>query len=380
MRLNRENARHPGNSPRVMRTASGVLLTALIIAGLVSCSHRRAENEERFELKGKVVNVDKRGAVVSIAHESIPGYMEGMTMPFKLKDSSLLDVMTTGDRVQATLVVAGARSWLEDVVVVHESVDASATSSSSLEPKPGDEVPDFTIVNQNGKRVSFHQYRGRIVLLTFIYTRCPLPDYCPLMTENFSEIEKALKSDPELYSKTRLLSISVDPEFDKPKVLREYAAAHGADTAHWDFAGGTKDEVKKVATYFGMQYWREGDQVIHSLRTAIVGADGKLVKVYRGNEWKPEEIATELRSLASPGEQRANSDNYHGVGVIESIDREGAFVQIDHEDIKDLMPAMNMPYRVKDKSLLDSVAPGDKVDFWLESTPSGLIVVRFQKR
>ncbi|MEK6285543.1 MAG: SCO family protein [Acidobacteriota bacterium] len=299
MRLNCENARQPANSPRVMRTASGLLLTALIAAGLVSCSHRRAENEERFELKGKVVNVDKRGAVVNIAHESIPGYMEGMTMPFKLKDSSLLDVMTTGDRVQATLVVGGARSWLEDVVVVHESVDATATSSSSLEPKPGDEVPDFTLVNQNGKRVNFHQYRGRIVLLTFIYTRCPLPDYCPLMTENFSEIEKALKSDSELYAKTHLLSVSVDPEYDTPKVLREYAAAHQADTGHWEFAGGTKDEVKEIATYFGMQYWREGDQVVHSLRTAIVGADGKLLTLYRGSEWKPSEIGTELRNLAN---------------------------------------------------------------------------------
>jgi Cu/Ag efflux protein CusF len=116
------------------------------------------------------------------------------------------------------------------------------------------------------------------------------------------------------------------------------------------------------------------------LRTAIVGADGKLVKLYRGSEWKPEEIVTELRGLSSSGGQRANTDGYHGVGVIDSIDRVGAFLQIDHEDIKDLMPAMNMPYHVKDKSLLDVAAPGDKVDFWLESTSAGLVVVRIQKR
>lgn len=347
---------------------------------LTACRPRATGPEQRYPIKGKVVNVDKRGSAVTISHEPIAGYMEAMTMPFKLKDQSLLDVMTDGDRLQATLVVAGLRSWLEDVVVVHESADPGATSVNSIEPKPGDEVPDFSLLNHDGKRITFRQYRGRIVVVTFIYTRCPLPDYCPLMTENFSAIEKALKSDSELYSKTRLLSISLDPDYDKPKVLREYAAAHGADTAHWDFAGGTKDEVKKVATYFGMQYWREGDQVVHSLRTAIIGTDGKLVKVYRGNEWKPEEIAVELQGLASPGEQNASSNNYHGVGVIDSIDRVGEFVQIDHEDIKDLMPAMNMPYRVKDKSLLDSIAPGDKVDFWLESTPSGLLLVRIQKR
>jgi protein SCO1/2 len=363
------------------RSATRAILVLAVVSILpTACRPRATGPEQRYPIKGKVVNVDKRGSVVTIAHEPIPGYMEAMTMPFKLKDSSLLDVMTDGDRLQASLVVAGARSWLEDVVVVRESADPGATSVNSIEPKPGDEVPDFALVNQDGKRMTLRQYRGRTVVVTFIYTRCPLPDYCPLMTENFAEIEKVTKSDPELYSKTHLLSISVDPEFDKPKVLRDYAALHGADTAHWDFAGGTKDEVKKVATYFGMQYWLEGDQVVHSLRTAIIGADGKFIKLYRGSEWKPEEIATELRSLIRPGDQQATSDGYHGVGVIDSIDRVGAFLQIDHEDIKDLMPAMNMPYHVKDKALLDVAAPGDKVDFWLESTPSGLVVVRIQKR
>jgi protein SCO1 len=363
------------------RSATRAILVLAVVSILpIACRPRATGPEQRYSIKGKVVNVDKRGSVVTIAHEPIPGYMEAMTMPFKLKDSSLLDVMTDGDRLQASLVVAGSRSWLEDVVVVHESADPGATSVNSIEPKPGDEVPDFALVNQDGKRMTLRQYRGRTVVVTFIYTRCPLPDYCPLMTENFAEIEKATKSDPELYSKTQLLSISVDPEFDKPKVLRDYAALHGADPAHWDFAGGTKDEVKKVATYFGMQYWLEGDQVVHSLRTAIIGADGKFIKLYRGSEWKPEEIAAELRSLVRPGDQQANSDGYHGVGVIDSIDRVGAFLQIDHEDIKDLMPAMNMPYHVKDKALLDVAAPGDKVDFWLESTPSGLVVVRIQKR
>jgi protein SCO1 len=302
MRLNRKNVESPGRATRVMSAAKWLVLTVLAIPGLVSCSHRRPENEQRFELKGKVVSVDKRGAAVTISHEAIPGYMEAMTMPFRLKDPSLLDVMADGDRVQATLVVAGARSWLEDLVVTRETADQSNISKAEgwIEPKPGDTVPDFALVTQNGKRINFHQYRGRAVLLTFIYTRCPLPDYCPLMTDNFFEIEKALKSEPELYSKTHLLSISVDPEYDTPKVLREYADAHRADTSHWDFAGGSKDEVKRVATFFGMQYWRDGDQVVHSLRTAIIGPDAKLVKLYRGNEWKPAEIAAELHNISIP--------------------------------------------------------------------------------
>lgn len=225
--------------------------------------------------------------------------MEAMTMPFKLKDERLLKDLAEGDCVQATLVVAGLRSWLEDVVVTRETIDPSSLGKAAtwVEPKPGDEVPDFKLIDQNGKRFGFHQYRGRIVVLTFIYTRCPLPDYCPLMTDNFAEIEKALESEPDVYASTHLLSITLDPEYDTPKVLREYAARHSVDSVHWDYATGTKDEVKQIATYFGMQYWREGDQVVHSLRTAIVGADGKLVKLYRGNEWKPDEIVSELRNV-----------------------------------------------------------------------------------
>ena len=355
------------------------LIFALLLA--VACVTPSTGPQHRYSIKGIVVSVDKKGATVTIAHEAIPGYMEAMTMPFKLKDERLLKDLAEGDSVQATLVVAGLRSWLEDVVVTRETVDPSnlAKAETWVEPKPGDEVPDFKLEDQNNKRISFHQYRGRIVVLTFVYTRCPLPDYCPLMTDNFGEIEKALKSEPESYPKAHLLSITLDPEYDTPRVLREYAALHSAGSALWDFATGTKDEVKQVATYFGMQYWRDGDQVVHSLRTAIVGPDGKLVKLYRGNEWKPEEIIRELRDLLAPGEE-ASKDVHRGVGVVESIDRENAAVQIDHEEIKDVMPAMNMPYGVKDRSLLDSIAAGDKIEFWLKSTPSGLIVVKIKKR
>ena len=285
----------------ISRIRCVVVVAALILSGTAASCRPRGP-EQRYELKGKVVLVDKQGSTVTIAHETIPDYMEAMTMPFKLKDERLLKDLAEGDSVQATLVVAGLRSWLEDVVVTRETVDPSNLGKPEtwVEPKPGDEVPDFKLEDQNNNRISFHQYRGRIVLLTFIYTRCPLPDYCPLMTDNFAEIEKALKSGSESNPKTHLLSITLDPEYDTPRVLREYAAQHSAGSAHWDFATGTKDEVKRVATYFGLQYWRDGDQVVHSLRTAIVGPDGKLVKLYRGNEWKPDEIVRELRNLTSP--------------------------------------------------------------------------------
>jgi protein SCO1/2 len=274
-------------------------IAALVFA--VACQPRASGPEERYPIKGQVVSVDKRGSTVTIAHEDIPGFMEAMTMPFDLKDRRLLDQLAEGDGIQATLVVAGLRSWLEEVVVTRETVDPSSVGKAAawVEPKPGDEIPDFKLIDQNGKRFGFHQYRGRVVVLTFIYTRCPLPDYCPLMTDNFAQIEKALKSSSESNAGVQLLSITLDPEYDTPKVLREYAAAHSSGSDHWDYATGTKDEIKQIAGYFGLQYWAEGDQIVHGLRTAIVSPDGKLVKLYRGNEWKPDEIVSEVRTVAS---------------------------------------------------------------------------------
>jgi protein SCO1 len=279
----------------------GFIALAVALMLSVACRPRASGAGERYPIKGTVVGVDKRGSTVSIAHEDIPGYMSAMTMPFDLKDRRLLDQLVEGDRVQATLVVAGLKSWLEEVVVTRESVDPSSAGKSEtwIEPKPGDEVPDFKLVDQNGKRFGFHQYRGRVVVLTFIYTRCPLPDYCPLMTTNFAEIEKALKTGPDSKSRAQLLSITVDPEYDTPKILREYAAAHSTGSGLWDYATGTKEDIKQVATYFGMQYWPDADQIVHGLRTAIIGADGKLVKLYRGNEWTPEEIVGEVSSSAA---------------------------------------------------------------------------------
>jgi len=365
---------------QIVSRACLTLIASLLISASAAC--RKSGNVQRYELKGKVVSVDKRGSTVTIAHQAIPGYMEAMTMTFMLDDQRLLNEMAEGDRIQATLAVGGLRARLEDIIVTREAVDPSniGKATSAIEPAIGDEVPDFAFVNQDGKRAGFKKYRGRAVVLTFIYTRCPLPDYCPLMTENFMQIQNALKSEPELYAKTQLLSITVDPEYDTPKVLRDYANAHSADLHQWDFAGGAKDEVKAIGSWFGLQYWPDADQIVHSLRTAIIDADGKLAKLYRGNEWKPEEIVAELRYLAGADETSSNPNIHRGVGVIQSVDRENASVQIDHEAMKDFMPAMDMPYQVKDKSLLDDIAPGDKVDFWLEGASSGSIVIRIHKR
>jgi protein SCO1/2 len=294
---------HRSTAPDRLAIDRAALHLALIVSCVLvpaGCRRQPPADEQRYELKGQVVSVDDRGKTVTIAHDNIPGYMDAMSMPFRLKDEWAFKELAPGDRVQATLVVSGDRSWLEGLVFVRESPDpAGALTPQPAEPPVGDEVPDFTLVSQDGKRIRIHEYRGRALVLTFIYTRCPLPDYCPLMTERFVQVREILKNRSSIADKTHLLSISVDPEYDKAGVLREYGRANaGLDSFDdWSFASGSPEEVKKVASYFGMQYWQEGDQIIHALRTAIIGPDGKLVACYRGSDWTAEELVEGLQTL-----------------------------------------------------------------------------------
>jgi protein SCO1/2 len=270
---------------------------------LAACQSPPEPQGRRFEFKGTVVSVDKARQTATISHEEVKGYMEGMTMPFKIKDAWALDVMQPGDGVQATLVVTDTSGWLEDVVVVQQSAAAqTGTPASPTQPKPGDTVPDFRLVNQDGKPVSLKNYKGKALLLTFIYTRCPVPEYCSLMSSNFAGLERELKKDPALYARTHLLSVSFDPAHDTPAVLRSYGAAttgnYDQETfAHWEFVTGDGAEVKKMAQFFGLTYVPEKDQIVHSLRTALVGTDGRLFKLYPGNEWKPDDVLADVRGL-----------------------------------------------------------------------------------
>src|SRR5229473_2421338 len=287
-------------TPRIVITLFFAL--SLIILGS-GCRPPRSANEKRYDLKGKVVAVSKSERTATIAHEDIKGYMPAMTMPFRIRNDADLEMMKAGDQVTGTLVVSDADSWVEITAIVEGPAPASQDVDVPGEPRPGTEIPDFGLVNQDGKRIHLAQYRGQALALTFIYTRCPMPDQCTLMSSNFAAIDQELQKQSDLYAKTHLLTISFDPEYDSPKVLRSYGASHSGRYTdetfqHWEFAGGTADEVKGVAQFFGLRYFHDTesgqDTVLHSLRTAVIAPDGKLYKLYRGNEWKPDEIVTDL--------------------------------------------------------------------------------------
>jgi protein SCO1/2 len=283
-----------------------IYVLALSLVSLLSaCTPARNDAQaRRYELKGTIVSFDKGQQQVVITHEDVPGLMEGMTMGFTLREPTAYDVMRPGDHIQATLVVSGARSWLENPIItqVVAGADAVPAAASTVEPQPGAPVPDFTLTNQDGKRITLQKYRGRALLLTFIYTRCPLPDYCPRMSTNFAALDRALQHEPDLGSYAHLLSVTLDPAYDTPKVLRSYGAAYTENYTdekfeRWELATGQPEEIKRLAQFCGLTYVQQADQIVHSLRTVLISPDGKLVKIYRGNEWKPEDVLNDLRLL-----------------------------------------------------------------------------------
>jgi protein SCO1/2 len=287
-----------GTAPRI------ILIIGQLLLALACGPPARETGGQRYELKGTIVSFDKGQQQVVIQHEPVPGLMEGMTMPFTLREAGAYDVMRRGDRIQATLVVAGDRSWLEDPIITQTAgPDGNAAApAASAEPQPDTPFPNFTLTNQDGKPIRLKQYGGRALLVTFIYTRCPLPEFCTRMSTNFAALSRALADDPALRDYGHLLSVTLDPAYDTPKVLRSYGAAHtenyqGERFEQWELATGQPEEIKRLAQFCGLTYTQDGAQIVHSLRTALVGPDGKLVKVYHGNEWRPEDVLRDLKLL-----------------------------------------------------------------------------------
>lgn len=246
---------------------------------------------------------------VTLDHDAIPGFMDAMTMPYKLKDADILGELHPGDVITADVLVPqgdDAGVLLDQIVIVAQGKPDYRPTVMYHVPAPGDTVPDFALRNEDGRAIHLEQFRGKEVLITFIYTRCPLPNFCPLVTHNFAVIEKQLAANPALYAKTHLLSVSFDPDHDTPERLRAYGAEYiGSNAknafAHWDFAVPQKPVLTEMAKYFDVGITAGADDTInHTLSTTLIGRDGKVVQFYPGNEWTPDQVMADIRQ-AAPG-------------------------------------------------------------------------------
>ncbi len=274
---------------------SPVLVGLPIVLCLAACS---TPDGRQYELKGQILAVDRDQGTVTVRHEDIKGFMPGMTMPFKVKDKSLMDGRSRGDFVKGTLVVTDTDAYLSRLDVVGRGPVAETAAPVAAVPdilQPGDAVPDAQLVGADGRSFRFSSLRGQVVALTFIYTRCPLPQFCPLLDRQFAAVAGRVRKDRALGASVRLLSISFDPEYDTPVVLAAHGRAVGADGMLWRFATADRATIDAFAPRFGMVVMRETDQSItHNLRTALVDRQGRLLKIYSGNDWSPDDLMADL--------------------------------------------------------------------------------------
>lgn len=257
--------------------------------------------DNRHQLVGQVLAVDAGRQEITVRHEDIRGFMPGMTMPFKVKDASELTKARAGDLITATLVVDNDRGYLENIVKTGEAPlpEGAVQPPPARMIEPGADVADAQFTDQDGRTRRLSDWRGQVLAVTFIYTRCPLPDFCPRMDRHFAAVQKSLKADPDLGSRVHLLSVSFDPTYDTPPVLKAHAERVGADPATWSYVTGSRAEIDTFAAQFGVSIMREDGtaaEIIHNLRTAVIDRNGKLLKVLNGNEWQPAQLLDDIRA------------------------------------------------------------------------------------
>ena len=282
-------------------TSSIACLLLPVVLALAAC-HRQPPPRQ-YALTGQVLAVSPDGREITLHHDEIPGFMPSMTMPFQLKDRSLARGRLPGDLVKATLLVTDDESWLSEMQKTGWAPlpegPATAASHAVEVLKAGDIVPEVTLVDQDGRTFPLSSLRGSAVLLTFVYTRCPLPDFCPRMDLHFQAVQRAVR-DGRVRSPVRLLSVSFDPDHDTPAVLRSHAARVGADARLWLYATGARSEVEAFGSRLGLSVMRDPQNpadITHNLRTAVIDARGRLVSILEGNRWTPEQAVSALASM-----------------------------------------------------------------------------------
>ena len=277
-------------------------VAACVTLSLAGAACSNAPPARKYELTGQVLVVHEKTNHLTIKHEDIPGYMPGMTMNFAVAPA-LMAGRAPGELIRGTLEVTDTTAVLVAITRTGTAPlpEASADSMAAVLLNAGDEMPDAALIDQHDKRRAISEWKGSLTVLTFIYTQCPLPTYCPLMDQNFAAIQRSAAEDPALRGRVRLVSVSFDPDFDTPAVLGAYAARRKADLAVWTFLTGDRVTVERFAARFGVSVMRtppDSKEITHNLRTALIGTDGRILKLYSGNEWTPSAVLADLRAAA----------------------------------------------------------------------------------
>lgn len=254
-----------------------------------------------YELKAQILAIDQARQELIVNHADIPGFMPAMTMPYKVRDANLLKGRTPGELIAATLVVDGSDAYLQSIR--HEGLAALPEKRPAVRAidvlDVGEPVRDGELIDQSGTRRTLGDWRGQVLAVTFVYTRCPLPNFCPLIDRHFADLQEQVRSSSDLRGRVHLVSVTLDPEYDTPAVLMRHAGQLKADPAVWTMLTGSREQVETFASQFGVSVTRENPQsteVVHNLRTAVIDGSGRLVTILSGGDWQPSALIAEIRN------------------------------------------------------------------------------------
>ena len=302
------NARDASVSPNAQRSPSARPTQAKAAAPTVT----------NFTLEGVVRSVNVKSGQVLIRHRAIPGFMGAMTMPFKPDNREILQTLQPGDTVEGTLRVEKEDGAVKDYQLLDLRVTGPAEPPAKVldvskgkvqvrQQAPrlqvGDPVPEFTMTGQDGHAIKLSDLRGKVILLTFIYTRCPMPDFCPLMDRKFSDLSRHISAFPKRANNIRLISLSFDPDHDTPEVLRKHAQIRGAVPPLWSYAVASHQELAKIAAPLGLFFGPDGTDIAHNLSTAVIDPRGNLARLEVGtqaNHWETVDFLKTIYSLLPP--------------------------------------------------------------------------------
>ncbi len=275
------------------------LVLLFVISGGFSVGCQSAP-EKRYPIQAEVISANPERQMITVRHGDIPGIMPAMTMSYMVADPKQIEKLGPGDKITADLLVSDNKGRLENIVLVSKGDGKTSPGNSQRLPEKGESIPNFTFVSQDGKPIQIRDYLGKTLLVTFIYTRCPLPEFCPRMNENIRQILAILRKNPDTLKKTAFLSISFDPQYDTPAILKRYASIYNRSVsldapADWQFAVPATKDLPQIAYFFGLEYQPDKVQIVHSLSTTLIGPTGKIEHYYSDNEWTPAEVAQALQ-------------------------------------------------------------------------------------
>ena len=245
-----------------------------------------------YQTRGLVLRVEPASRTLTVSHDPIIGYMEAMVMPFQVRDPKQIRGVRPGDVVSFRVRSRKSGTEIDRIKPLSAAgADAGLTMTPSVSTliQPGESVPDFTLTDQTGARISLASLRGQVVVITFVYSRCPLPDYCPRMVNNLAAVRKRYQ---DLMGRDlTLLTVTFDPKYDTPEVLRNFARRYGGNVTGWHFLTGSPEEVAAVCASFGIEYWPDQGLITHTLQTAVIGRDGRLRASVEGRGFSGRQLA-----------------------------------------------------------------------------------------